>query len=115
MTHRDDLVSMRQMLQYAREIREAIESYDREEYFKDRLRELGLYKLFEMVGEAANRVSIETQEQNPHVPWRYIIGARNRLSHGYDSIDQEVVWDAAAQHIPSLIEQLEELVGEGGQ
>jgi uncharacterized protein with HEPN domain len=112
MTRHSDDISMRQMLDYSREIRTAVEGQTKKQAFSDRFRELALMKLFEMIGEAANRVSNQTKEQYPQIPWRPIIGARNRLSHGYDRIDHEVVWDAATNHIPVLIEQLEEILGE---
>jgi uncharacterized protein with HEPN domain len=52
----------------------------------DRLLNLALVRLLEIVGEAANRVPKEEQTQYPRVPWPQIVGLRNRLIHGYDSI-----------------------------
>ena len=47
----------------------------------------------EIVGEAANRVSSETQQKHPEIPWPQIIGMRNRLTHGYDVVDYDLLWD----------------------
>jgi uncharacterized protein with HEPN domain len=46
---------------------------------------------FEIIGEAARRISIETQASIPSIPWAKVIGMRNRLIHEYDAIDLEVI------------------------
>ncbi len=112
MTHHDDRVSFRQMLAHSREICDAVSGFQRDEFFSDRFRELALFKLFEMVGESASRVSDDTKRQYPAIPWRAVIGARNRLSHECDSVDYEVIWDAAQEHIPELIAKLEEILNQ---
>ena len=45
----------------------------------------------EIIGEAANRVSSQTQELHPEIPWRQMIGMRNRLVHDYGHIDRAIV------------------------
>ena len=46
---------------------------------------------FEIIDEAARRISIETQASIPSIPWAKVIGMRNRLIHEYDAIDLEVI------------------------
>ena len=57
--------------------------------------------------EAANRVSSVTQEQNPGIPWPQIIGMRNRLVHGYDVIDLDLLWRTVREDLPPLMEALQ--------
>jgi len=59
----------------------------------NRVLELALVRLVEIVGEAANRLPIEDQSRYPSIPWKEIVGMRNRLVHGYDAIDLDVLWD----------------------
>jgi uncharacterized protein with HEPN domain len=80
------------MLAYSREAVELTQGRTREDLGRDRLLVLGLQRLVEIVGEAANRVSKATQAEFPEIPWQPIIGMRNRLIHGYDVIDVDVVW-----------------------
>ena len=40
--------------------------------------------------------------QYPHVPWDEIAGLRNRIAHGYDTIDLEMVFDISVSDIPEL-------------
>jgi uncharacterized protein with HEPN domain len=111
MTRHDDAVSMRHMLDFSREIVEILEGRERSEVVNDRLVVLAVSRLFEMLGEAANRVSDETRALHREIPWGYAIGMRNRLIHGYDVVDLDIVWDTAHENLPELIEQLEGILG----
>jgi len=66
----------------------------------DRMFFLALLKLVEIVGEAATRISDATQARCPAIPWREIIGTRNRLIHGYDAVDYNVLWDIVTADFP---------------
>lgn len=62
------------------------------------------------VGEAANRLSSESASLVPGVPWPEIRGMRNRLIHGYDSIDLSIVWETAKKDIPHLMAAVESVM-----
>lgn len=49
------------------------------EFERDRMAQLAILKAVEIVGEAASRVSSDTQEAHPDIPWPEIIGMRNRI------------------------------------
>jgi uncharacterized protein with HEPN domain len=66
-----------------------------------------LERFIEVIGEAARKVSTGTQESADEIPWRQIIGMRNRLVHGYVAVDHNIVWDVASVDIPALIASLE--------
>jgi uncharacterized protein with HEPN domain len=98
------------MLDHAREAIEILGSMDRDTLKKDRLVQLALTRLVEIVGEAAGRVGEPTQEKYPQIPWPQIIGMRNRLAHGYDVVDLNLLWDTIALDLPPLIGMLTPLV-----
>lgn len=52
---------------------------------------LALLRALEILGEAASRVSAETREANPQIPWREVVSTRNRLIHAYFDIDLDIV------------------------
>lgn len=73
---------------------------------RDRLLALGLVKSIEIIGEAANQVSTETQARFPVLPWRNIIAMRHRTVHGYADIDYDVVWRTVTDRLPTLVVEL---------
>lgn len=112
MSMRDDLTSMKDMLDHAREAAELLGDAGREDLGRDRVRQLALTRLVEIIGEAANRVSEDARLDAPEIPWPQIIGMRNRLIHGYDVIDYDLLWDTIANDLPPLIAALQDALGE---
>jgi len=66
-----------------------------------------IIRRIELVGEAANQVSLATRAALPNVDWRRIIGMRHFVVHQYRDIDLEVVWGVIKEHMPRLIRELE--------
>ena len=112
MSKRDDKVFLVDMLNHAREAVDLLEDASPNDLMSDRVVELALRKLVEIVGEAANRVSATTQRRHPEIAWRQIIGARNRLIHGYDVVNLETLSDIVQNDLRHLIDQLEPIVWE---
>ena len=111
MSMRDDRASMLDMLAHAREAVDLLGYRNRAGLARDRVLQLALTRLVEVIGEAANRVSTEAQEKHPDIPWARIIGMRNRLIHGYDVIDYDLLWDTVTDDLPPLIEALQRVTG----
>ena len=76
----------------------------------DELLSLGLTRLFEIIGEAAAHVSDTVRAKHPDIPWSQMIGMRNRLIHGYDIIDADVIWQTVTEDLPLLVKSLEKIV-----
>ncbi len=74
MSKRDPLVPLRHMLDFAREAARFAEGKTREDIENDRLLNLALVHLIELVGEAANRVPREDRDTMPGIPWARIVG-----------------------------------------
>ena len=106
---RRDILPVHQMLDYAREAVTILQDKQRADLDNDRLLELALTRLLEIIGEAANRVPKEIQEAHPEIAWGQIISLRNRLIHGYDSIDFDILWTIVKNDLPELIENLEKI------
>ncbi len=84
-----------------------------DDYQADLLRRSAVERQFEIVGEALNQaqtVDAGLEQRLPEV--RRIVGLRNRIIHGYDSVDDELVWQIAQTHLPSLARQLDVLLAE---
>jgi uncharacterized protein with HEPN domain len=113
MSMRDDAVSIRDMISHAREAVELLGDRNREVFGNDRVLQLALTRLVEIVGEAANRVTDKGRQAHAQIPWPRIIGMRNRLVHGYDVIDHGLLWDTVRSDLPPLIAALEQIARRG--
>lgn len=67
-------------------------SLSREELEADVLRYYGIVKNIEIIGEAANMLSMQFKETHPEVEWRPISNMRNFLVHEYFQVDNDTVW-----------------------
>jgi uncharacterized protein with HEPN domain len=75
---------------------------------------LALIRLIEILGEAAAKVTPGVQNEFPSIPWREIIGTRNRLIHGYDQVNLEILWQIVTHDLPSLVRELENAIRKTG-
>ena len=107
---KNDRIRVQHMLDAAREVVESAADSTRDSLNDNRVWALGLVKCIEIIGEAAARVGEETRSQCGQVPWKEIVGMRNRLVHVYFDIDLDQVWQAIVEDIPPLVAQLEEIL-----
>lgn len=105
-----DEVRLRHMLDHAREAVEMARDHSESDLAGNRMLELALVRLVEIIGEAAARVSEETRARHAQIPWPLIVGMRNRLIHGYDEVDLQVLWETVTGDLPALIAQLDEVL-----
>ncbi len=105
----EDLIRLRHMLDSAREAVGLIRDKSRQDLDADRILSLALVRLLEIVGEAASRVTIPTREVYADMPWAQIVSLRNRLIHGYDAVDLDILWKILVEDLPALIAQLEKI------
>lgn len=110
MSKRDHTAALRHMLDHAREAASLAQGKTRADLDSDRLLNLALVRLLEIVGEAAGRVPKEVCEQHPEIPWPQIVSLRNRLIHGYDSVDFNILWQIITSDLPPLIADLEAII-----
>jgi len=79
------------------------------EFEKDKMRKLAVERQLEVIGQAANKISKETQNDLKNIPWSNIIGLRNKLAHDYGEILAERIWIISRDSIPELIKELENI------
>ena len=75
----------------------------------DRLLSACCYQI-SVMGEAVKRISPTTRRRHPEVPWKDIAGMRDRLIHGYDSVDTDQLWKTATEDVPALLEQIKTIL-----
>ena len=114
MTAIDDLTRFRHMRDAAQEILEFSTGSSRESLTFNRMLQLAIVKDLEIIGEAANNVSVESQNKYSDIPWRAMVGMRNRLVHAYFGIDLDVVWQTIQTELPSLLRSLDRVIENWG-
>ncbi len=73
-----------------------------EDLLKDEMKIDAVVRNFEIIGEAANKISQEIKEKYPSIEWRKISDFRNILAHEYFGIDYEIMWDIIKNKLPRL-------------
>lgn len=111
MSKRDNQTSLNDMRAHAREAIALLSSGGLDDLSGNRVLQLALARLIEIIGEAAYRVTPEAKEQYSRIPWGEITGMRNRMIHGYDVLDLSVLHNTITQDLPSLVTALDEILG----
>ncbi|MGH9800444.1 MAG: HepT-like ribonuclease domain-containing protein [Blastocatellia bacterium] len=84
----------------------SLTGFNKAGFLADETRKRAFVRSLEVIGEAVKRLPMEFRDQYPQTPWRASAGMRDRLIHGYDSIDYEIVWEAVTVAIPQLAETI---------
>jgi uncharacterized protein with HEPN domain len=106
----DDKIRFKHMFDAVLEVMEFTRNKSRSDLESDRKLKHALVRLLEIIGEAANGMSSDIVGKYPDIPWKEMIGMRNRLIHGYFDVDLDIVWQTVTEDIPPLKTLLEDLV-----
>ena len=81
-----------------------------DEFLTDKIYQNAVIRSLEVIGEAAKQVSTEFRHQHPELPWREMAGTRDRLIHGYFSVNLEEIRMMMRDDIPALYAQVKEIL-----
>ena len=99
------------VLQAAEEIMTFVQGMDFKAYQNSPVTQRAVERDFEIIGEALNRVRRIDEELLERISeYHRIVGFRNILIHGYDVIDEMIVWKAIENHLPILVKEIQELL-----
>jgi uncharacterized protein with HEPN domain len=107
---RDERLYLGDMLLFCERAMSYAQGFQLESLLADVMRYDATLRNIELIGEAATHVSDETRARAPEIPWRQIIGVRNRVAHAYLGIEAATVWMLLTEHLPRLHSQLTALV-----
>ncbi|MEJ2700870.1 MAG: DUF86 domain-containing protein [Sedimentisphaerales bacterium] len=100
------------VLPAAEEIQHFVGGMDFEAYPENAVVRRAVERDFEIIGESLNRIRNVDDELLMKISEHHrIIGFRNILIHGYDIVDEAIVWQAVTNHLPILIKEVRELLG----
>jgi uncharacterized protein with HEPN domain len=99
------------ILQAAKEIQDFVREMDFKTYKSTPVTRRAVERDFEIIGEALNRIKNIDDEIIEKISEHHrIIGFRNILIHGYDIVDEAIVWQAVSKHLPILLGEVRELL-----
>jgi len=99
----DILLSVSKIINYTQSL-----SFD--EFVSDDKTIDAVIRNFEIIGEAANRLSDEIKNQYPSVDWYRLRGFRNRIVHDYMGIDYKIVWNIKENFLPLLTDEIKLII-----
>ena len=75
---------------------------DRDAFIADDMVHDATLRNLELIGEAATHVPDAIRNAHPEIPWRAVVGVRDRLARGYPGIDDDAVWSIVRDRVPAL-------------
>lgn len=87
-----------------------IKGVSKEKFMKESLIQDAIIRKIEVIGEASKFISKETKDKNPKIPWKDVVGMRDKLIHAYFGVDLDAVWKTVKKDIPSLKKEIGKLV-----
>lgn len=112
MAPRDARDYLQDMIDYIAAAERMIDGMTFEEFEADEKTVLALIRAVEVVGEAAKNVPIALREKYPDIQWKQLIGMRDRLAHGYFTIDLTIVWNAVLYVLPEFKPTLQTMLNQ---
>ena len=109
----EDRIRLRHMIEAAETVARFVAGRQRSDLDTDQMLLFALVRAIEIIGEAASKVSQETRDAEAQIPWKAVIGMRNRLIHAYFEINPDILWVAATVEVPALLSQLQALAAKG--
>ena len=87
-----------------------VEGFSYDEFKADFRTNFAVVRALEIIGEAAKRLPASLREKYPAIPWRGMAGMRDRIIHGYDTVDLQIVWDVVENDIPRINPQIQQIL-----
>lgn len=102
-----DCIRLEHMLKCCNNILSFLKGKRKSQLSNDVMLDSAVRHQLEILGEAANAVSNKTQKELPNIPWREMIGLRNRLIHEYFDTDYDIIWQTIKEGLPPLMIEIQ--------
>lgn len=109
-SERDYRLDVEDMLEFSEAVVAYTQGQTLPSWQADAMRVDATLRKLSLIGEAAMRVPDAIRAQAPTIPWRKIVGLRNRLMHAYPSTGDSAIWSIIAADVPALRTSLQALL-----
>lgn len=99
---RDILLCVKDILECIERIEEYVGDMDYEKFIQPSQTFDAIIRRLEIIGEASKYIPKDIREKYKEIPWKQIVGMRNRITHAYFGIDSKIVWKIIKEEFPQL-------------
>ena len=110
MNNVDNTVYLKDILTCIGKVKKYLQDFDFEEFKTNEEKIDAVIRNVEIIGEAANNLTRDFRSKNPQVEWRKIISTRNRIIHGYATVDLEIIWNITQSDLDILKIKIEKIL-----
>jgi uncharacterized protein with HEPN domain len=111
---RDYSDSLRDILDAAEKAQRFVAGVTWQEFAENDEKTFAVIRALEVIGEAARAVPAEVRDRYPSIPWREVIGMRDKLIHQYFGVNLQRVWETVQSDLPALHDAVEEILADMG-
>ena len=98
----DFKIFLNDILEAITSIEEFIGSKKYNEFVKDDKTSSAVLRKLEIIGEAVKHIPNEIRDEYPQIPWKSVAGLKDKLIHGYFTVDYKLVWGVIENRLPEL-------------
>ncbi len=105
-----DPLHLKDIMNSINKIERYIKDLSFEDFYNDDMIIDATIRNLEVIGEASSNLSEEFKNKNSNIPWKSIVGMRNKAIHEYFDLDIEVLWETLKEDIPTLKKDIEKIL-----
>ena len=110
MSERKDYLFLLDIVEAGQKIIRYTSDVDYDDFVETDLIIDGVARNFEVIGEAANRISNELKKEYPNIQWIRLADFRNRIIHEYFGLDYEIMWAIIQENVEDLIDDVQNII-----
>jgi uncharacterized protein with HEPN domain len=107
---KDDSVYLRHIIDAFMQIEDYMDGVSYDEFISNKLLQDGVIRQLEVMGEAARNLSEDLRCEYPQIPWRQMIGLRNRMIHAYFNVNLQIIWEIIQGDLPDLKRETKQIL-----
>lgn len=112
MNNKDNKFFLRHILESIGKIERYLQGFDYEKFKQSEEKIDAVVRNVEIIGEASNNLTRDFRSKNISIEWRKIIATRNRIIHGYATVDLEIIWNITQNDLGNLKLEIEKILEE---
>lgn len=107
---REPIIFIQHILESIEDIEEFIKGVDKDSLAKNKEKQSAIIRQIEIIGEATKNIPQNIKRKYSSIPWKEIIGTRDKLIHHYFGVDLNILWKILEKDIPKLKQEIKDII-----